>query len=419
MPFLKSIKLSGFLSFPPDAEAIPLTPLNVIIGPNGSGKSNLIEAIDLLASSPNSSLAAAIRMGGSATEWLWKGEPKAENSCIDVTLGDTPWKKDLRYLLAFAPAGQRMEVVEESVEDAEPTDENSLHFYRYQGGVPEICTTYSTTTTSTSTTTTSPGNATTSVPHQPATAPVVARGMKSFQRTSLVPDESVLSQRKDQDLYPELFWLNRQFAGIQVFNSWSFGRSAPMRAPQRTDLDGFGLLPNAENLGLVLNEFLLSDIAEEFNRHMAFFLPRYRRFNVRVFGNSLQLYLHEDGLSSPVPATRLSDGTIRFMAILALLLSPNPPPLLCIDEPEMGLHPDAVSRLADLLVEASTRMQLIVTTHSDNLLSALTEETDSVLVCNYLRGTTIERLNGDHLQHWLEDYRLGEAWRVGAFGGNP
>ena len=412
MAFLKSIKLSGFLSFPPDAEAIPLTPLNVIIGPNGSGKSNLIEAIDLLSTASKSSLASAIRMGGGATEWLWKGEPKAERSSIDVTLGDTPWNRNLRYQISFAPAGQRMEIVEETIEDAELSDENSCHFYRYQGGAPEISARLPQTT---------PvfGMTTTPAPDQPGLTPVTARSMRSFQRTNLVLDESVLSQRKDQNLYPELFWLNHQFNGIQVFNNWSFGRLAPLRAPQRTDLDGFDLLPNAENLGLVLNEFLLSGIAEEFNRHMAFFLPRYRRFNVRIYGNSLQLYLIEDGLGSPVPATRLSDGTIRFMAILALLLSPNPPPLLCIDEPEMGLHPDAVSRLADLLVEASQRMQLIVTTHSDALVSALTTEVESVLVCDNLRGTTFERLNRDRLSHWLEDYRLGEVWRIGAMGGNP
>lgn len=415
MPFLKSIKLSGFLSFPPDVEAIPLTPLNVIIGPNGSGKSNLIEAIDLLSATPKS-LASAVRIGGGAAEWIWKGEPKAERSSIDVTLSETPWKRDLRYQLSFATVGQRLEVVDETIEDAVPIDSNGCHFYRYQGGTPEISTQFTSTTTSGTTTT---GSETTPNPNPPAFQSTASRSVRSFQRTTLIPDESVLSQRKDQDLYPELFWLNSQLGKIQVFNSWSFGRSAPLRTPQRTDLDGFELLPNAENLGLVLNEFLLNGISEAFNRQMSFFLPRYQRFNVRIFGNSLQLYLHEDGLNSPVPATRLSDGTIRFMAILALLLSPNPPPLLCLDEPEMGLHPDAVSRLADLLVEASQRMQLIVTTHSDALVSALTTEVESVLVCENLKGTTFERLNRDRLSDWLDDYRLGEAWKVGAFGGNP
>ena len=80
------------------------------------------------------------------------------------------------------------------------------------------------------------------------------------------------------------------------------------------------------------------------------------------------------------------------MAILGLLLSPTPPPLICIEEPELGLHPDAVSLLAELLVEASTRTQLIVTTHSDTLVSEFTDHADSVLVWEHQGGTELKRL---------------------------
>ena len=73
MSFLQSIKLSGLLSFPPDSPPIELTPLNVLIGPNGSGKSNVIEAIELLHAAPTA-FAEAIRDGGGAQEWLWKGD---------------------------------------------------------------------------------------------------------------------------------------------------------------------------------------------------------------------------------------------------------------------------------------------------------------------------------------------------------
>ena len=107
------------------------------------------------------------------------------------------------------------------------------------------------------------------------------------------------------------------------------------------------------------------------------------------------------------------------MAILALLLSPKPPPLICIEEPELGLHPDAVSLLAELLVEASSRTQLIVTTHSDTLVSGLTDHADSVLVCEYLGGTQLERVDPEKLKHWLDRYRLGDIWRIGELGGNP
>ncbi len=75
--------------------------------------------------------------------------------------------------------------------------------------------------------------------------------------------------------------------------------------------------------------------------------------------------------------------------------------------------------LPDLLINASARIQLIVTTHSPELISGLSEHAGSVLICEHLRGTRVERLDPDKLQHWLDNYRLGEVWRIGELGGNP
>ena len=74
---------------------------------------------------------------------------------------------------------------------------------------------------------------------------------------------------------------------------------------------------------------------------------------------------------------------------------------------------------AQLLVDASERTQIIVTTHSDSLVSALTEHADSVLVCEHIGGTVMRRVESGKLRHWLEKYRLGEIWRIGELGGNP
>jgi predicted ATPase len=161
-----------------------------------------------------------------------------------------------------------------------------------------------------------------------------------------------------------------------------------------------------------------TDGAREFRSLLKNLLPRYERYSTRIESGTMQLYLHEQGLKTPVPATRLSDGTLRFMAILALLLSPTTKPLICIEEPELGLHPDALPLLATLMVEASKRTQLVVTTHSDTLVSALTEETESVMVCEYRGGTTLQRLESSKLRYWLDKYRLGEIWRIGEIGGN-
>nr|GFC88585.1 hypothetical protein [Tanacetum cinerariifolium] len=88
-------------------------------------------------------------------------------------------------------------------------------------------------------------------------------------------------------------------------------------------------------------------------------------FHVQVFGGKMQVKLTEGKFS--IPASRLSDGTLRFLSLLAILLNPTPPPLICLEEPELGLHPDAVLAIGRLIRETSERTQIIVTTHSDIL----------------------------------------------------
>ena len=95
--------------------------------------------------------------------------------------------------------------------------------------------------------------------------------------------------------------------------------------------------------------------------------------------------------------------------MLAALLAPKSPPLLCMEEPELGLHPDALAIVVELLVEASERMQLVVTTHSDALVSALSTDPDTVVACERQgAGTSLHRLDPERLAHWLKDYQLGE-----------
>jgi predicted ATPase len=125
-------------------------------------------------------------------------------------------------------------------------------------------------------------------------------------------------------------------------------------------------------------------------------------------------------MRTPVPATRLSDGTLRFIALLAILLKPESASLICLEEPELGLHPDALAVVAEYLAEASEKTQIVVTTHSDILVSALTDHVESVVVCENQAGSSrFERLSSDKLRFWLEKYQLGEIWRMGEIGGNP
>jgi predicted ATPase len=103
---------------------------------------------------------------------------------------------------------------------------------------------------------------------------------------------------------------------------------------------------------------------------------------------------------------------------LTILCHPSPPPLICIEEPELGLHPDVLPTLADLMKEASQRTQLIVTTHSDILVDAMTDCPEAVWVCEKDEsGTQMRHLTREQLEPWLEKYRLGELWTRGEIGG--
>ena len=396
MKTIQQIRLDSFLSFAPESEALELEPLNVLIGPNGAGKTNLIEAVELLHATPTG-FAAAIRDGGGAEEWLWKGSGRQDRTAtIDVLLGaGTPTGRPIRYSLEFTSVGQRVEVLDEAIEEteAQPGEYDVYFYYRFQSGDPAI--------------------------NVQDPSGKEGRVRRHLQRETLVPDESVLKQRQDPDLYPELTWVGRHFGAMQTFRECTFGRFTTLRQPQPADLPEDRLLPDARNLALVLNQIEHRD-GRRLDDLLRRFFPRYERMSTRVSGGTVQFYLHETGFRAPIPATRLSDGTIRFIAILAILLSPSPPPLVCIEEPELGLHPDAVALVADLLVEASERMQLIVATHSDALISELTNQPEAVITCERPgAGTVLRRLDRESLRGWLDDYRLGDLWRMGELGANP
>ena len=120
MESIHSIRLDGFLSFAPGSPALELEPLNVLIGPNASGKSNLIEAFELLRSTPTD-FAAAIRDGGGPREWIWKGQPHAGSATMETVLAKkNPAWDPLRHRLEFSTVQNRVEVLDEAIEELEP-----------------------------------------------------------------------------------------------------------------------------------------------------------------------------------------------------------------------------------------------------------------------------------------------------------
>ena len=395
---IKQLQLKNFLSFGPKAVDVELGRLNVIIGPNGSGKSNFIEAINLLQAAPMD-LAKPIRELGGVGEWIWKGGRGGPEASIEAIIENDPKlhrAMPLRYHLEFREESRRLDVFCERIE-------NETSYPRHKDKAPYLYFE------------SNDGRATINIRDGKGRT----RGLETDQ---IDTGKSILSQRKDPDQFPELTYLGYAFDRIRIYRDWSFGRYAPMRLPQRPDLPNKNVEENANNLGLVLNDFQRDPGSKK--KFLAYLCNLYEGisdFGVHIEGNTLQVFLEEGDIT--VPATRLSDGTLRYLYLLAILCHPGNSTenstLICIEEPELGLHPDILPSLADVLREASERVQIIVTTHSDRLVDALTDVPESVFVTEKHDGqTTIERLSKADLEVWLEKYSLGELWTRGSLGGN-
>jgi predicted ATPase len=249
--------------------------------------------------------------------------------------------------------------------------------------------------------------------------PVVRTGSKetALELEGLDPDLSILAHRRTPEVDPFFWYLSAAYGQIRIFREWTFGRNAVFRQPQAADARNDRLEEDFSNLGLFLNR--LRGMPKAKNALLSALKDLYEGlsdFDVSVQGGTVQVFFTEGDYV--IPAPRLSDGTLRYLCLAAILCDPEPPPLVCIEEPELGLHPDILPKVADLLVAASERTQLIVTTHSDILVDAMTERPEAVIVCEkHNHQTTMKRLDKEQLKGWLERYRLGQLWTRGELGG--
>ncbi len=384
---IRHIAPKNFLSFGPANPGIELNALNLLIGPNGSGKSNLIEAISFMRSAPKE-LRDVTRRGGGVAEWIWKGAPK-DSASVEWIVSPIKGPIPYRHLIGFRAVAQAFGLDDERVENSEKTNQGQddvFFYYRYQHGQPVVNTS--------------------------------DKGRRSLSRETIEADRSILAQRRDPEAYPELAWLAQNYERVRIYREWAFGRNAVFREPQRADMRNEVLEEDFSNLGLFLNRLKtrfpvakrailggLSDLYKGISD-----------FDVSIEGSTVQVFFTEGDFV--IPATRLSDGTLRYLCLLAILCDPEPPPLICIEEPELGLHPDILPKVADLLRQASERTQLIVTTHSDIIVDSMTDQPECVVVCEKHEGQTeLKRLSAQELEVWLREYRLGQLWIDGQIGG--
>lgn len=382
---IKSIKLKNLLSFGDPGLDLELKPLNVLIGPNGSGKSNLIDAISLLQAAPRD-IAEPIRLGGGINAWLNK-IGTAETAEIVATV-EMPREN-----------GSEPMLVEHGMTLAERQFATSLDSEWLRVPAADTKPLYM-----------SVHDRRSAVPYWHPSGSV-----ETFPKHD--SDRSALAWFRGSEIYA-IDRLAREYEGIRIYRDWSFGRHTAARQPQRADARNDYLAEDASNLGLILNGFReKSAVKKKIKSELRYLIDGVDDFDVTVRAGTVQLFLEEYGQT--IPSTRLSDGTLRYLVLLAVLCDPAPPRVVCIEEPELGLHPDLLPHIARLMIEASERCQIIATTHSDVIVDALTEHADAVIVCERGEsGSTMRRLDTEQLKPWLETYRLGQLWSKGELGGN-
>jgi predicted ATPase len=347
--------------------------------------------IGLLRAAP-ASLAGQILRGGGVRQWLWLGDnvpsPIGSVEC-SLSLKRGPQRGPLCYQLKFAEDAAGLTIMHERLSAGDDPERAGNAYFERTVSRTEF----------------GYGSA--------------ARSGPEDERGSMPRSESVLSRFKNPLDETPITEVGKHFEEIGIYREFHTGPNSQTRYGIGTNVPNDYLIDGGENLALVLNQLNVFGVHDRIRHYVARFCERFDDVKVDIGSGLARTVLREVGLVEPLSAMRMSDGTLKFLCLLVTLFHPKPPPLICIEEPETGLHPEALQLVAEVLIEASESVQLIVTTHSDALIDWLSDRPETVLVCerDFDNGTQCKRLDREQLSEWLADYSLGKLWRKGEIGG--
>jgi predicted ATPase len=332
---------------------LPVERLNVVTGANGSGKSSLYRALRLLADSARNGAVTALAREGGLTSTLWAGSSQAGRSLrqgrplvqggaersllLGFATGDFGYAMDLGLPPpALTMFGSDPEIKAESVWAGPVLRPAALLADRGASGTVRI------------------------------------RGTSGdWDRLpyNLKPYDSMLSEVADPQRAPELLVLRERIRSWRFYDHLRTDGQAPARTAQigtRTPVlshDGADLAAALQTIREIGDDQAMDDaIGHAFPGSS---------IEITTAGGRFELALRQPGLLRPLRAAEVSDGTLRYLLWMAALLTPRPPELLVLNEPETSLHPDLIGPLADLIVAASASTQIIVVTHAQPLVTAL------------------------------------------------
>ncbi len=367
---------------------LPLEPLNVVTGANGTGKSNLYRALRLLADCASGRVISSLAREGGLESVLWAGP---EHLGAAVRTGRHPVQGTLRSAAVSLQLGFASDDFSYLIDLGLPIPNGSSAFNLDPEIKREVVWS-------------GPVMRPASVLVRRKRALVELRGTsrsdswESFE-SALRPYESVLTEVLDPGRAPELLAVREQIRNWRFYDQFRTDIDSPIRQSQigtRTpvlDADGRDLAPALQTIIEIGDDDALHATIED-----AF--PGSRLQVVEARGR-FDLELRTHGLLRSLTAAELSDGTIRYLLLVAALLSPRPPSLMVLNEPETSLHADLVPALARLISRASEHTQIVVVTHARDLVAALSATGAQPLsLLKEFGATTLEGVAPFEQQAW-------------------
>ncbi len=377
---IKRIKISGFRRLL--AIDLPVRPFMVLIGANGVGKTSFLDAFSTLSASASGNLNSILSQFGGISNLLTRGKIEDLSFLVDMT---APGHQPLEYELRLSSKGTGYAISGEVLcQQPDDFDKTFRHIDSSDGDI---------------------------------------RYYETEENRLVRPDwehnplETSLAQVPKMYRQPEE--LRRILATATQYHVLDVGPRAPVKMPQPMKP---ATLPGPDGGDLVPYLYYLRegdrDRYEVIIDSLRTAFPDFEELNFPpVAAGLLAMTWKDKKFSKPIYMNELSEGTLRFLWLVSLLQSPNLSTVTMIDEPEVSLHPELLSLLADLMREAAKRTQLIVATHSDRFIRFLSP--DEVVVMDVdddgcASATWADSLD---LDQWLAEYSLDEVWRMGRMGG--
>jgi predicted ATPase len=358
--YLQNIKVKGYKSIKDLNLAIEK--LNVLIGQNGAGKSNFISLFKFLRNIIEERLQNNVLKAGGAEAFLFYGAKQT---------------KYIEISLDFSP-----NIYEVTLQ---PTDNDSLFITN------EYCGYW---------------NKAYPQPYLDIIGDSTLESSLKKVKRSFKIAEYVYDVLKEWRVYH--FHDTGETAGIKKYNPVSYNRY---------------LFEDASNLAAFLYLMKTTDEVHygRIVKTIQLVIPFFNDFELRPNPSNpeiIRLEWSDKNSDRIFDASAFSDGSLRFICLATLLLQPKMPKMVLLDEPELGLHPSAISVLAGLLRKASVRSQVIVSTQSVNLVNEFEPE-DIIVVDREHNASVFHRLDNHKFEKWLEEYSMGDLWEKNVIGGRP